>query len=153
MAQTLVPQVCAALYAVAQDAVASQDPPVTVYLGQPTGGDIPARYVAVAYAGEEDRGVSGARIRQTHSEHWAEEFDVWCSVSTAAGDENGPQQLADTDALYSVVAAAFEADRTIGGLLVGNGRAELGAYEWTVEQGGAVATVFFTVHVFVAYGM
>lgn len=153
MAQTLVPQAVARLHTLAAAAVAAVQPPVSVFLGEPTGGDIPAAYVAVAYAGEEVRGVAGQRVRQTSSEHWAEEFDVWCTVSTSTGDENAPQQLADTDALYHLVANAFEADRQLGGLLLGNGRAELGSYEWTIEQGGAVASVYFTVHVFVAYGM
>jgi hypothetical protein len=150
---TIVPLIADYYYSVAQAAVAALDPPVTVYLGEPTGGDIPHQYVAVMYAGPDRPAVLGSRQRQTHSEHWAEEFDLWVSVSTASGDENGPAQMADTEALFALVVDALAADRSCGGVVPLPGLAEYGSYEWTVEQGGSVATVFFTMHVRHVWGM
>lgn len=149
MAQTFVPQALARMYQVAAGAL----PAMAVYLGGPTGADVPDRYAAVGYAGDDRAGVSGARVRNPHSEHWAEEFVVWCAVSTASGDQDPGVQLAQTESLYQTMVAALAADRTLGGLLLGGGYVEPGGYEWTVEGGGEVATVFFEMNVAVAFGM
>jgi hypothetical protein len=148
MTQSYVPQVLARMLTVARTALPDTD----VFLGEPPGGDIPHQYASVAYAGAERAGVSGARAVNPHSEHWAEQFTVWCCVSTATGDQDAAAAITDTNALFLPWSEAIVADRTLGGLLTGGGYADLGSFEWFMESGGEIATVFFEVFVAVQFG-
>jgi hypothetical protein len=42
---------------------------------------------------------------------------------------------------------ALRANRTMGGLLLADGRAEMLTHEWAVEDAGNVATVFFLIDI------
>jgi len=121
-----------------------------VSVGEPPGGDIPSEYAAVAYAGQDRPDVMGAsRIPDwgNRGQQTGEAFDVWCAISTAGGDQDGAAQLTITDGYFQTVAAAINADESLAGLIPAGGTATVGSYEWFVDEGGSVATVFFQVAV------
>ena len=119
-----------------------------VSVGQPPGGDVPAQYAAVAYGGDDRAGIVGAGNPGRYgNEESAEAFNVWCTISTASGDQLGAAQLGITNGLYIPVAAAIRANRQLNGAVPPPGLASLGTYEWTVDDGGQIATVFFQVEV------
>lgn len=148
MAESLVPQALARMHSVVVGAL----PKLNVYMGGPTGGDVPAKYAAVGYAGDDRAGVNGTRDRNPTGVGYREQFSIWCAASTASGDQNAARQMQDTDAIFQTMSAALAADRNLGGLLAPPGHADLGSFEWTIEQGGEIATVFFEVVVYVAFG-
>lgn len=119
-----------------------------VSIGAPPGGDIPNRYAAVAYGGDDRAGIVGQGEpggAGNPTERSAETFGVWCTISAASGDVDGAGILATVDGLFQPVATSLRVDRQLGGLIVPPGLAEMGPYEWTVDDGGQIATVFFQV--------
>lgn len=144
---SIVPDAVAAVYALVRAAV-PVDVPVSV--GMPPGGDVPQHYVAVAYAGSDRPGVSGAddpRPGDNTGVFSVEDFEVWCTVSTASGDQNAVAQMAKTDALYQAIRGALRGSPSLSGLLANGSVARLSSYEWFLEDGGQIATVFFSVRV------
>lgn len=144
MPRSVVPQVIPALAAY-MDAVLGSD--VAVSIGPPPGGDIPAKYVAVAYGGDDRAAVTGVGVDvggYNPGEFFAENFEVWCTVSTASGDQNGAAQLAVTQGIFDQIQDAIDANPKLGGILVNESILSLGGFEWSIEDGGAVCTVFFT---------
>lgn len=120
-----------------------------VSVGPPPGGDVPAEYAAVAYGGDERSDVVGAgqipslgnRTQQSQ-----ESFGIWCTIATAGGEQDGAAQLAVTDGYYQTVRAALRANPSLG-ILPSGSNASVETFEWSIEEGGSVATVFFLVTV------
>lgn len=147
MAGTSVPTVLPALHAMFRDVM---PPRFAVYLGDPPGGDIPDAYVAVAYGGDDRPGVVGAQsvgTQQNWTQVSAEEFMVWCTISRADGEQRADRNLAKVREYLDVCMDALRADRTVRGSITPPGVADLGTYEWSIEDGGGVCTVMFTVNV------
>jgi hypothetical protein len=123
---------------------------VPVSLGSTPGGDIPADYVTVGWAGDDLPSVDG-RSRPTElgnpGQVAAESYVVWCSVSTSSGDELAAARIARTDAIFQALVAALRGNRTLMGALTPPGMADVGSFQWTIEEGGQVATVYFQVDV------
>lgn len=145
MRVTSVPQVTAALVALWKPLVA----PVRVSVGPPVG-DLPDKYLAVAYGGDDRPGVVGfgkPNIMANPKDARAEEFTLWCTASTASGDQSGQSRMDSTAALFALAADALGADGHLGGAVVAPGIAQLDTYEWVVEDEGTIATVFFAVKV------
>lgn len=145
MPRSIVPQVLPALAALFRSTV---DASVAVSLGPPPGADIPAKYVAVGYGGDDRAGVTGTGVDDAGyntGEFFAENIEVWCTVSTASGDQSGEAQLAVTQGIFDQLQAAIDADPKLDGLLVNESRMTAGGFEWTIDDGGAVCTVFFIV--------
>jgi hypothetical protein len=141
--RSIVPQVIPAVHALMASAV---DSDVYVLIGPPGGANVPDKYVAVGYGGDDRAGVTGTGVEvpgYNTGEFWAENIEIWCTVSTASGDQDGAAQLAETQAIFDLVQDAVDADPKLGGLLVNESRMTAGGFEWTIDDGGAVCTVFF----------
>lgn len=121
-----------------------------VSTGPPPGGDVPAEYLAVAYGGDGRPAVSGGRAVVGHGAT-PETFGVWCSLSVASGDQDGAATMERADALFQVLLAVLATNRSLGGLITPPGYADLGQFEWVIEEGGDVCTVFFTVSCIVRF--
>lgn len=147
MARSLVPQVIPALRA----AFAAVLPAgFATSTGPPPGGDVPADYLAVAYGGDGRPAVSGRRVIVGHAAT-PEEFGVWCTLSCAGGDQDGAALLAHADALFQSLLEVLATNRSLGGVIVPPGFADLGTFEWVIEEGGDVVTVFFSVNCIVRF--
>lgn len=145
MRATSVPQVVAALKALWTPIVR----PVQCYVGPPAG-DVPDAYLAIAYGGDDRPGINGFRKPYemgNYTDGRAEEFSVWCTASTATGDQDGLSRMDATNAILALAGDAIQADRHLGGVVPAPGFADVDSYEWTVEEDGTIATVFFTVKV------
>jgi hypothetical protein len=123
---------------------------VPVSIGPPTGHDIPTEYIAVAYGGDDRPGVQGSARSSdlaNPGESGSELFGVWCTISTASGDERSDITGARASEIYGLIVSALRQpeNRTLNGVLVGGGYADVGTYEWLFENGGQIATVFFQV--------
>lgn len=123
---------------------------VSTYVGSPAAeGDLPPAYAAVAYGGDDRPGISGladdrlAYGNDTVGDRWL----VWHTISKASGDYGPIELLSDVEDLMDAYTDALEADETLGGLLKADGKAVLSTHEWTVEDAGNIATVFFQVDV------
>jgi hypothetical protein len=123
---------------------------VAISLGPTPGGDIPADYVTVGWADDSMPGVTGTS-RPTElgnlGQQAAEEYGVWCAVSTSSGDELAAARMARTDSVFQALVAAVRGNRTLSGVLLAPGMADLGTFQWQLESGGAVATVYFQIEV------
>lgn len=124
------------------------------YVGSPASGqDIPPRYIAVGYGGEDRPGITGvanradSRNQLTTGHRWV----VWCTASCSSGDVDPLARLNEVEDVFDAFEDALEADRTLGGLLQAGGLASMSAYEATMENDGQVATVFWTVEVWVRW--
>jgi len=119
-----------------------------LFIGPPPGGDVPDRYVCVAYGGDDRPGVIGTARRPEYGntgDVGSEAYGVWCAVSTASGDQDAAAQMAVTDGYFQTCVAAVRANPKLGGVLQAMGSADLGPFEWSIEDGGNIATVFFQV--------
>lgn len=146
MRATSVPQVTQALKALWTPAVK----PVQVFVGPPAG-DIPDAYLAIAYGGDDRPGVVGfgkPYSMGNYTDARAEEFLLWCTVSTATGDQSGQSRMDATAGIFTLAVDAIQADRNIGGVVPAPGFVDVDAYEWTVEEDGTIATVFFQLKVY-----
>lgn len=137
-----------ALKAIADSTVKSAG--FRTYIGNPAGqGDLPNAYCAVAYGGDDRPGVVGARDARlaygndTVGDRWL----VWVTISKASGDVDPVGLLSDVEDAMDAFDDALEADKTLGGLLQADGRAEVSTHEWIVEDAGNVVSVFFQVDV------
>lgn len=129
-------------------AVDGYDPYVSTSVGPPPGGDIPSAYLAVAYGGDDRASITVNVVEDTSynmTQHSAEDFEVWVTISTASGDQDGAAQMLVTKGIYTLCASALVANPTLSGVLKGESRAQVGSSEWVIDEGGAVATLFFTV--------
>lgn len=144
MRGTSVPQVVAALSALWTPIVK----PVRTYVGPPAG-DIPDAYLAVAYGGDDRPGVVGfGKAGMTnYRDSRSEEFGIWCTASTATGDQSGQSRMDATAALYTLAVDAIHNDRSLGGVVAPPGFADVDTFEWTIEEDGTIATVFFAIKV------
>lgn len=123
---------------------------VAVSIGEPPGGDAPMKYVAVAYGGADRPGIIGTDQPdegQNTGEFTNEDASIWCTISTASGDQNAAAQMQATQDIYELLAPVVLNDSKLGGLLQAESYARLGLFEWYPEEGGSVATLFFTVEV------
>ena len=128
--------------------------PVLVKDGPPTVDDLPEDYVAIAYAEDEDASaVEGTRVESDFGNGLMEEtFAIRCQISSFTGDQDQPRQAKIMKAkrdrvaqLYAILLGVVETDRTLGGLVVGYGRAYVTEYSWRqdpYEDGTQVAAVF-----------
>ena len=155
MPQSSLPGVMDALVAMFTATVPA-DVPVSV--GGPPGGDIPARYACIGWAGEDAPGVVGGNVTSqsdvampgpagNFGQQSSETYAVWCAVSTSSGDEGGGAAVAATMAIYLPLVAAIRANRGMTGAIHPPGLADLGAWQLQLESGGRIATVFFEVAV------
>jgi len=121
---------------------------VALSIGVPPGGDVPAAYVAIAYGGDDRAGITGSAFADDGAntgEHSAQDVSIWCTISTASGDQNALAQMDITQGIYDSLVDALNVDWRFGGLLKGESIAGIGNFEWILEDGGQVATLFFTV--------
>ncbi len=147
MSRTVVPQATQAIFDLFHAATRGHNPYVATSVGPPPGGDIPDAYLAVGYGGDDRASVTVNVLEPdsyNRSEHSAEDFEVWCTISTAGGDQNGAAQMVVTQGIYNVCASALIASPTLNGVLKGEGLAQVGSAEWVIDEGGAVVTLFFT---------
>lgn len=145
MRGTTVPQITQALKALWTPAIA----PVACYVGPPAG-DIPDAYLSIAYGGDDRPGIVGfgkPYSMGNYTDARAEEVLVWCTASTATGDQSGQSRMDATAALFTLAVDAIQADRHLGGVVPAPGFADVDTFEWTVEEDGSVATVFFQIKV------
>jgi hypothetical protein len=120
------------------------------YIGNPAGqGDLPNAYCAVAYGGDDRPGVTGARdARLAYGNNTVgDQWFVWVTISVASGDVDPVGLLSDVEDAMDAFDDALRANRTMGGLLLADGRAEMLTHEWAVEDAGNVATVFFLIDI------
>lgn len=123
--------------------------PVQTYVGPPAG-DLPDAYLAIAYGGDDRPGIIGYGKPYeggNYTDARAEEFGVWCTVSTATGDQSGQSRMDATAVIFTKAIDAIQGDRSLGGVVPAPGFADLDGFEWTVEEEGTVATVFFQIKV------
>lgn len=140
------PIVAPAVHAMFRDALPAG---TSLYLGPPKG-DLPDRYVAVMYAGDDRPGVQGfGRPNQmaNYTDADAEEFLLWCTISAATGDQDAIATMALTNELFALCVAALKADRHCRETVVAPGFAALDNYEWQAERDGDIVTVFFAIKV------
>lgn len=152
MSITCVPQVVRALFdmfdAAKPSTVDGQPIYVSTSIGPPPGGDIPTEFLAVAYGGNDRPGVMGVAIdagNHNTGEYSAEDFDVWVTISTVSGDQDGDAQMLVTQTIFDACADALAANPKLSGVLKGESTAAVGTAEWVVEDGGSLCTLFFTV--------
>lgn len=123
---------------------------VTVKDGPPTQGDLANDYVAIAYAEDEDASaVEGSRVDADWGNGLKEEtFNVRCQISSFIGDQDDTTLKERRDRvtqLYGILLSVVEGDSTLGGLVVGYGRAYVTEFSWRqepYEDGTQVAAVF-----------
>lgn len=145
MRATTIPDVVRALKALWVPLVA----PVRVSVGPPVG-DLPDRYLAIAYGGDDRPGIIGVGKPvpgMNYTDARGEEFVIWCTASTATGDQDGMKRMDATAAVLGVATNAVLLDPHLGTAVRAPGTADIGEIEWTVEDEGSVATVFFQVRV------
>lgn len=122
----------------------------TCYVGNPAGqGDLPNAYCAVAYGGDDRPGIVGGRDMRLGygNDTVGDKWSVWLTISKAGGDVDPVGLLSDVEDAFDEFDEALTLDRHLGTLLKADGRADVGQHEWTVEDAGNVATVFFQVDV------
>lgn len=127
---------------------AALDQSIAVTIGVPPGGDVPDAYVAVAYGGDDRAGITGVEIvdeGQNTGEFEGQDATIWCTISTASGDQDALAQMDATQDIFEECADILRADARFGGLLKGESTSSVGTYEWVIEDGGQVATLFFAV--------
>lgn len=120
-----------------------------VSVGPPTG-DVPDKYLAIAYGGDDRPGIVGNGLPvpgMNPSDARGEEYTVWCTVSTATGDQDGLKRMDATYAVYDAAMNALLNDPHLGGAVLAPGWVEAGELEWVIEDDGGIATVFFGVRV------
>jgi hypothetical protein len=129
---------------------AAADPQWTIYVGPPSGGEVPARYMAVAYGGglpgAERPFAVGGRVPSelgNPGQVSAEKYAMWNACTSATGEEDAQLVFDATDAMFQQMAEAVSGNRKLGGVLGGPGVADIGLYEW--QLGDGKATVFFQV--------
>lgn len=122
----------------------------TTFIGSPNAeGDIPSAYAAVGYGGDDRPGIVGAaddRLaygNNTTGNRWL----MWCTISKAIGDVDPIGLLSDVEDALDAFTDLLDADERLGGMLLVDGRAVLATHEWTVEDSGNIATVFFQVDI------
>lgn len=145
MRGTTAPQVVAALSTLWTPLVR----PVQTFVGPPAG-DIPDSYLAICYGGDDRPGIIGfAKPYEggNYTDARAEEFSVWCTASTATGDQSGQSRMDATNAILGKCVDAIQGDRSLGGVVPAPGFVDMDNFEWTIEEDGTIATVFFTVKV------
>lgn len=145
--QSTVPAVLTALVALWTPIVPAG---VAICLGPTPGGDIPADYVTVGWADDGLPSVTGRGLPSdlgNSPQASAEEYGVWCAVSTSSGDELAAVRMARVDATFQTLVAAVRANRTLLGAILPPGLADVGSFQWQIEQGGQVVTVYFQVEV------
>lgn len=123
--------------------------PVQTYVGPPAG-DIPDAYLAIAYGGDDRPGIVGfgkPYAQGNYTDARAEEILLWCTASTATGDQSGQSRMDATAAIFTLAVDAIQADRHLGGVVRAPGFADVDTFEWTIEEDGSIATVFFQVKV------
>lgn len=145
MRGTSVPAIVAALKTLWTPLVA----PVACYVGPPAG-DVPDSYLAIAYGGDDRPGVIGfgkPYMLGNYTEGRAEEFGVWCTASTATGDQSGQSRMDATATLFTKAVDAVNSNRTLAGAVPAPGLVDVDTFEWTIEEEGTIATVFFLIKV------
>lgn len=155
--QSTVAGVMVALHELWAPLMAAHDSRRVVYLGPPSGGDVPQRYTAIGYAGGEPGNERPAVVGRgrppemgNRGQQSSEEYDLWCAVASGTGDEGDAalmEVMGLTDAAFQVLAEAVRINRTLGGVLKGGSLADIGRFEWSFTDGGGICTVFFTVQV------
>ena len=123
---------------------------VKVKDGPPTRDDLPSDYVAIGYAEDEDASaVEGSRVDSDWGNGIKEEtFNVRCQISSFTGDQMERTLKLRRDrvtTLYGVLLSVVEGDSSLGGLIVGYGRAYVTEFSWRqepYEDGTQVAAVF-----------
>lgn len=119
--------------------------PLTI--GPPVG-DIPSRYCAVGYGGDDRAAIVGQGEPATYGNGMTSEtFGVWSTLSAATGDNDATGQMLAVDGLFQPIVSEIRRDPSLRGLIARPGLAETGPYEWTVEPEttGTVVTVFYQV--------
>jgi hypothetical protein len=146
--------------AVAAELLSNGEPRWPTYVGNPgASGDLPDRYIAVGYGGDDRPGIVGqaemglSRQNGTSGHRW----QVWCTASCASGDLNTQARLDEVENVMDEFEERLEVNRGLAladgtdPMLVAGGMASVAAHEWTIEDDGTVATVFWTVEVLVRW--
>ena len=120
---------------------------VVVKDGPPTATDIPLDYVAIAYAEDEDASaVEGSRVDSDWGNGIKEEtFSIRCQISSFKGDAPMKPRRDRVTEYYGLLLGVVESDPTLGGLVIGYGRAYVTEYSWRqepYEDGTQVAAIF-----------
>lgn len=121
-----------------------------LYIGPPTGGDIPSEYAAVAYGGADRPDiVTRPEIPQwgNRTDQHAEDMDVWCCISVAMGDADGEAALEKVSTYVNTVELELKKDPSLRGTLDAGGYATVGAHDWLIDERGLIGTCFFQVNV------
>jgi hypothetical protein len=141
---TVVPQVVDYLYTTF---VASVPDTVKVFDGPPTVDDVPSDFVCVAYADDEEASaVDGSRdVSPFGNGTYYETFTVRCQINSFTGDNDLKPRRDRVSQIYGGLVALVDADRSLGGVIVPPGYAEIGNFTWSqdpYEDGSAVSCVF-----------
>lgn len=160
MAKSYVPVILPALKSMFGTALTAVDKDVQTFIGNAAGGDIPTKYATVAFANDEQAGVTVQRVVSPYgntSEVFGEIVTVINGVTVASGDNDSALTLAAVQELFEACAASVHSDPYLGGVINPGGkpglnRADLGAHEWWIQDAGEIATVVFQVVVNVQWG-
>lgn len=153
MAETLVPEAITAVHArFTEVLVAAGMDEKQVTDGRPLSLD--GDYLCVGWTHEDTPDIGG-ESKMEDNFNKSEEFDIRCEVSAFDGDADYATATARVGNMMSLCGEALREDEGLDGLLSNGGSALLtGAFLWhreTEEQGGAVVTCVFTVHIVVGW--
>lgn len=133
-------------------------PTLRTFIGTPDqSGDVPPAYGCVMYGGDDRAGLVGTGDGTLSFGNGTDgrRLAVWCCYSTHSGVPNGLRAIETVEPWFDDFVDALNADPKLSGptgpLLVAGGQATLGGYEWSLESGGQIATVFFQVDVLVRW--
>jgi len=121
-----------------------------VYLGPLPGSDIPPDYVTVGHADDNMPSVVGSAEASDMGDWakvYAEKYQVLCALSTSSGDELAAARMARADTIFQALMVVLRNNRTLSGAITPPGVASLGSYQWQIEEGGSIVTIFFNVDV------
>lgn len=148
MSVTRWPAIVSGLVALWQGAVAGDTD--AVYDGPPVTADTPLRWVTVGWAEDDAGAASGSsrRVPMYDGTIWGEEGTVLCEIVAQAEESDISAPRASAFDFYDTLAAAVEADRTLGGLLSPDSTIELQADGFPEADAGAA---IFHIRVTVTY--
>jgi hypothetical protein len=160
MAKSYVPVIVPALKAMFGSAITALDKNSLTYIGAPSGGDLPAKFCTVAYANDDQAGVTVQRTSPQWGntpEVFGEIVTVINAVTVASGDNDSALTMTAAQELFEVCANAVHVDPYLGGVINPDGkpglnRADLGAHEWWIQDAGEIVTVVFQVVVNIQWG-
>lgn len=148
---TSVPAALNGAYDLVSSALSGPKPEVTVYYGPMPVTDPPRTYVVIGYSEDEDQSaIVGETSRFGGEGAPMESYAISCYVNTWDGDSDDLRpKMTDTAAVYDLLTAAVRADRTLNGAIKQPGLAEIGGFNWIIDQleDGAAVTVEFEIRV------